>query len=465
MRLKFTLALFTGLFVASSTLMADDGAAVTVLPGNPNPNPVCLGSPVSVSFSGTLTDPSNSTCEITITNTIWNWTASDETGQVASNSNGGASWTFPWIPANCGNETVTASATVTFQGTNCNGGYSTTASGSASVAVQAIHVVSIDGPTAGSLNPPPFAGGQEWTFDVTHSPHPDKHVVVFYKDCIYSSFNIKDGLQVKFQANICPNITSQDINNSEKWSKISGSDSGSLDGPSSFTFMCDTPSLGGVYRFNFDLGLCSDCVCSTNGATLVLPLAGAEVDAIVKADIVRADSFAVYVNAHYYWWQKRTHALIWFNNNGAGDYLGRPDNASYPTVWAYNQVSSDGFGAVATWKGIPIKIAKMSNFIVAYAARKIGVRSTEAWIANFLIGHGNDVSATESWNAGWDVAAGSSYDSTVATMVKYVWDKSDGKNEKLWPNYPPVDNYVAPDSWGDPDHQFTSPGFLYMTNP
>jgi hypothetical protein len=115
---KCILALFTGLFVASTTLMADDGA-VTVKVGStkPLPNPVYLGSPVNVSYNGSTTDPSDKNCEITITNRIWNWTADDGHSQA----NGGSSWSFPWTPTSCGNPTVTATASVEFQGTNCHG--------------------------------------------------------------------------------------------------------------------------------------------------------------------------------------------------------------------------------------------------------------------------------------------------------------------------------------------------------
>lgn len=58
-----------------------------------------------------------------------------------------------------------------------------------------------------------------------------------------------------------------------------------------------------------------------------------------------------------------------------------------------------------------------------------------------------------------------SYDTTVTALVADIWDDADDKNQKLWPNISATDNYVEPNSFYDPDRQFTSPGFLYMTNP
>ena len=50
-------------------------------------------------------------------------------------------------------------------------------------------------------------------------------------------------------------------------------------------------------------------------------------------------------------------------------------------------------------------------------------------------------------------------------MLKDIWNESDAKNRRLWPNSAPVDNFIAPSLWRNPDTEFTSPGFLYMENP
>lgn len=151
MKLKFTLALLTGLLLSSVTMQAiagQDGASVTVEPSTANPNPVCLGSPVSVTVNGKVQNPQNSSCEIKITRWVWIWTAKDNSGTMvktkvitSSQADGGCSWTFPWTPATSGNKTVTVSASVSFIGTDCHGSYSTTASGSVGVPVTVVSPV------------------------------------------------------------------------------------------------------------------------------------------------------------------------------------------------------------------------------------------------------------------------------------------------------------------------------------
>lgn len=106
--------------------------------------------------------------------------------------------------------------------------------------------------------------------------------------------------------------------------------------------------------------------------------------------------------------------------------------------------------------------------MVAYAARKIDVNPAFAWLSQH-IGTPNDESATKSWSAGWALGGGSgAYDTTVAALVADIWDDDDDpnqKNMKLWPNPSSCDNFVTPSGIGNFETQFTSPGFLYMTNP
>jgi hypothetical protein len=162
--------------------------------------------------------------------------------------------------------------------------------------------------------------------------------------------------------------------------------------------------------------------------------------------------------------------LRWFFKNGAGDYRGRPDvlqvaNDPYQTVWCYNQVNDEsGLGSVATWAGIPVRMAKISNFTVGYAAAKIGVSSWRQSLSQ-LLGEENDLSASASWDAGVAVAGGTDYGTTVSNLVRNIWNKADEKNQKLWPNPMPAENHVAPEAVFNFNYVFCSPGFLYMTNP
>ena len=152
MKLKYLLALFAGLLVTSTTMKADDGpdgAAVTVSASSANPNPVCVGSLVSVTFTATPTGPANAQKELKITGTNYSWAASDGTGWTTNQPNGSATWDPGWKPSACGSKTLTASVTVTFSGTQQTGtpnesSYTTTvSSGNASATVTVVDVDSL----------------------------------------------------------------------------------------------------------------------------------------------------------------------------------------------------------------------------------------------------------------------------------------------------------------------------------
>lgn len=145
MKLKYILALLTGLLVASSTMKADDGAAVTVSADAPNHDPACFGTPVSVAFHAHKTDPPYNNKEIKITSWNYEWSAWDDWGYVDYEPSGGADWTPDWVPLSCGINTLTAEVTVTFTGTQDTytsnpKSYSTTAPGGASATVKAVSV-------------------------------------------------------------------------------------------------------------------------------------------------------------------------------------------------------------------------------------------------------------------------------------------------------------------------------------
>jgi len=347
-----------------------------------------------------------------------------------------------------------------------------------SVATQKVSVVECDfieaSSTVADNSPQQFEGEVEHPFDPTIGVldgGPGQHLVVFYKDVIDSSFNIQN-FDIDLSVEVLPaSITSADLD--EIWHKATPPWSGSFNRTDSFNVKYQNPKEGGNYKIDFHYCLGSG-VHIKSESNITLPLAGAEVDSIIQADIIRANAFATHVIANYSWRERQSikNGNYWFYHNGGGDYTGRPDNSNNQTVRLYNQVRGNedpdneewGFGAIGTWKGKPIRVAKCSNFMIGYAARKIGVNSLSAW-ASQLKGSFNDSSATKSWNAGWDIAEGASYDSTVMALVADIWDEADEKNQKLWPNSALPSNYVVPDSFSDPDNQFTSPGFLYMTNP
>jgi len=101
-------------------------------------SPVCFGSTPSVTITAGVANPSSDSCEIVITNQIWSWSASGGGSCSPTNGNGDTSWT--WTNASAGNNSITVAANVTFQGTNCNGGFTTNISGSTNFTITVIEI-------------------------------------------------------------------------------------------------------------------------------------------------------------------------------------------------------------------------------------------------------------------------------------------------------------------------------------
>ena len=156
--------------------------------------------------------------------------------------------------------------------------------------------------------------------------------------------------------------------------------------------------------------------------------------------------------------QTPSFGLRWFSKNGAADYRGRVDNATWQTVWRYNQVDDfSGFGAVATVYGIPARMSKLGNFLAGYGTRKLGVWGVSRWLAQ-SIGTDNDESADMSWDAGTDVAGGSNLTARVSALSTNMWSVGGAKVRTLWPNPAWTDNHVvAPTNSVDYNFFFRSP--------
>ena len=202
--------------------------------------------------------------------------------------------------------------------------------------------------------------------------NPGRHLVVFFKDVVDANLNVLISTLIRL-----PSTARRVIAHVLEVMAHVRPASGFLNRLDSFAVTPESRQ-GGVYKIGFDLGLDG---LPESEANVVLPLAGAEIDSIIRADITRADAFATKVLAMYSVWERNrpSNGVEWFVTLGHGDYLGRPNNASAPTVRKYNQVDNDGMGAVATWCGVPVKVAKASNFMVAYACRRIGVHPALAW--------------------------------------------------------------------------------------
>jgi hypothetical protein len=328
-----------------------------------------------------------------------------------------------------------------------------------------------------SPNPPPFPGLTNHVFRPDRSPGTDKHAVVLYKDAVDGSFNVQD-FDITLTASLTPAAPPADALTFH-WEKVGGPASGQLLPSSSLTAVYRNPNQGGVYRFRITVRKDGNDL-SYGEANLVLPLAGAEIDDVVKVDLVRADVFAQEINATVTPERrtKRKFLNAYFYNGNMGDYIGRPDNQSTPAVWYYGQVASSGtsgdnyrWGAVCTWHGRPVRLAKASNFITAYGMRKLGVSYLRAKIAvSWFTTTVDGPTGEQSWDTGWGVAQNNNYDTVIGSLVDFIWNNetSTDKTKQPWPNPNPPDNYVTPfDSQGfkrmiDADRQFTSPGYVYI---
>ena len=233
--------------------------------------------------------------------------------------------------------------------------------------------------------------------------------------------------------------------------------SGSLVDSGGATAQFVNPKQGGVYRFRAEVAGSSNTY-----ANVVLPLCGAEVSGVFEGDVALVQGVLANLLTRYdeEERQKPLFGLKWFVGNGSGDYRGRVDSAAARTVWQYNQIADDsGLGAVATWYGVPTRMAKLGNLIVGYGAETLGVESSLQEQAQ-EIGTLNDATATASWNAGAGLASGGAVSTLCAALARDMWASADSKVRNLWPNTSGADNHVTTTNSVNYNYFFRSPGII-----
>lgn len=307
----------------------------------------------------------------------------------------------------------------------------------------------------GSPNQQPFAGHTNWTFDVTHSPHPDKHFSVLFRDVVTDDFSVRNfsvGMSLVIQPLNAPVGTAS-------WSALVPTpSSGEIVSTGDLTGALRNPKVGGVYR----IASCFDG-SPTNECTIVLPLAGAEMEEVLRDDLEQADGFVSRSKSTFprRWYTRALFASKWFTRDKYGYYRGRPDNAERQTVYYYNQVSDDtGKGAIGTLLGLPIHVEKLSNLLAGYACEKLEVPIEEQGLSQWY-GTGNDESAELSWTVGTRLAAGNDFTSEIGYLTTNVYRYASEKCRKLWPNEAPADNHRGFFGHGNFNTEFSSPGFIY----
>ena len=347
-----------------------------------------------------------------------------------------------------------------------------------------------------------FTGGKSYSFDPARSEikgNPGDPLVIFLKDVeeggkegtadnpfVLQDFNVK----VEAKLTCTPRTGNH-------WKLISGAADLVANPANPNTVELKHLRRGGIYKVIYDQLDGSP----VSEAIIVLPLAGAEIEDIIRNDVRLATIYAQnYTKNHNLFEQVVFLAALWevagagtaavagtatiisdalplalMGGWSYGNYLGRPDNALQPTVWFYNSVTHSrsgflwknppGMKAVATWYGVPVRIAKLSNFIVAYTVEKIHVPAKIQEIAQSS-GTKNDASGDDSWKAGVDLAHGRISLSDSKRMTQLVLKlrretvEKDHQTVNLWPNLGEAGNFVDPQKFSDVDKHFTHPAFL-----
>ena len=311
-----------------------------------------------------------------------------------------------------------------------------------------------------SSNPPPFPGETGCPFNVTNSPNADKHMLIPFCNVAtqgQDGFVVAD-FAVDMELVLEPEgVPSSGLQVDWEVAEASPQMSGSLIPLAGLAARFANPKQGGVYRFR----------SRVNGSpwtegTVVLPLSGAEVSSVFEADFAVYSAAISNLNATVGRFERQlpTFGVKWFNDNGAVDYLGRVDNAGSKTVWTYNKVNDiTGMGAVATFYGVPTRMAKLGNFLAGYGTERLGIWGISQWLAQG-IGTTNDVTATMSWDAGTQLAEGGTVGVAAAALSTGMWGSADGKERQLWPNHAAADNHALLSDGLDFNLNFCSPGVI-----
>lgn len=320
-----------------------------------------------------------------------------------------------------------------------------------------------------SANPPPFEGQREWIFDPSNSVNVGRHLVVPFENVANpTNFTVRD-FDVRLSLELAPEgFTLPDVD--AVWTRLGDTpDSGAFADVTGTMAHFVNPKVGGIYHFGvtYDGSPQSEC-------NLVLPLAGADVEGVLRADLGRADRLVG--SSRFYFTFRDVHVIViggtMLSTGYAANYRGRANHVRYPTVWTYNGVRTNtgffdrlgnGDGAVVTLKGLPVRVAKITNLLTGYLAQRLGAREWEHRYGQ-RYGTPNGTSAQRSWDVGRSIAQAADFDAATYQLVRDIWpnDEDDNKARVLWPNDHTLDNYESyhPYLTPDYDHHFYSPIFL-----
>ncbi len=303
-----------------------------------------------------------------------------------------------------------------------------------------------------------FAGEMQHPFSLSEPLYPGEHLAIpFEKVAAFTA----DGLVVNdFSIELLLELAPSNLDTRHleaEWETIGAypAMSGSLVQDGSLEADFQNPTQGGVYRFRgrVDGSPWTEC-------NVVLPTAGASIDADFAEDFEDAWGVVLEVDST---WCKYSLTPVWafFNMYYGynGDYRGRVDAAANATVRRYNKINENHMGAVTTLHGVPIRLAKLSNFLVNYTLTSLQVNGDLRHLSR-LCGTLDDDSATMSWNAGESVALNGEFNAETAAMATNAWAVSDSKVKRLWPNTSPADNRLDSSQIQNYDENYSAPPFI-----
>ena len=207
------------------------------------------------------------------------WKDADKTEQVTSADE----WDVKNIPAQWYLEPLTGSCygTITISYKNEKGFYS-----ECDATVYIINVGSIVASSAVANNSPQMFAGHQTDFGDPCSPGsvPGQALIIFF-DKVRKVNEAGEEEVNDFNVDMHANVSGASENElSEYWRKSSGPTSGELDKTTTFDVKFKNPKEGGLYKFEFDIGVAG---CSKSGVNVLLPLAGAESADFAKSEFQR----------------------------------------------------------------------------------------------------------------------------------------------------------------------------------
>lgn len=310
-------------------------------------------------------------------------------------------------------------------------------------------VESIEASCPIATNSPQFFEGGKTNFgDPCSATETGQTLIVYYDAVVNASYQVQD-FDVTLKANVLPtSITASQL--SESWAKVEGPTSGSLNRTDTFEVKYQNPKVGGLYKFEFDLGLSG---CAKSGANVDLPLAGADMTTWLDTETKAVGAWAT---AHKAATQLANDSPVpfvtryavyqtWCSISGSFfDYVFDPVDAQQhaPCRRFQPTIGPNGQYGYVTVNGVVVHGSKINNMMWALFGRYWGWSETSLRLGAHLnqLARTNRIDGATSQNAigfGDDIHDNPSANiTTILTPanLRTLQDPNALIEEKLWPS-------------------------------